>query len=552
MCVVPRMEERSPFWDGNESKLAEGLYSLIVRHATSSPSLSSPLPNTFFLFQNQFQARKNFYFSLFPQTTPTHFFPEEEQQQQQLQEENETEKDSFLSMDGIEGRKLKEFGGRLEEEEGEEKEEQGVALLLFLQFYLVVGKRIAEVPGLSSSAVPSSSSSSSSSSLPSCLQSFWLSFLSPLYETNVGRLEGIVHNLIQKKKIEEDGEAVMSGNELMFCDRIQRVMRGVLELEVSFLRSFDSLLPSLPLAPTTHYTTLEMVVDFDGTITTEQTTSILPLLSLEKRGRSQKEAEEEWEKMGENYFCHYNRFFSSALPPSPSSTIFEFLEKYDEFEDQAYDPVEESLSLSHLSLDDVKASALALCNNTNMSISSPSTTNNSNIRPGCLSGLQKMFEKATSLSIISLNWSQEFVEEVISLSFFPSSPFPPNIQVLSNCLFPPSPSPSLLSTGKLTRKVTTSKEKVVFSFHPNSLKIAIGDSLNDLSALLSSDIPIILKNHQTKKLSGSFSRVCHAYGVILLPLFACSFPSCRFEHTIYVAEGWEELCVWWGEWQKNF
>ena len=524
------------FWERNERKVEEGVYALIVRYAATQHQPPGSIP---LLFERHFQSRIECYSSLTQEPVfPDFLAPINLDHQEFCSGENHPH-DSRLQ-------KLEEFASGLSA-----PTDKGAALFAFLQFYLALGTRITQATQQASFSVPSSCWS----------QTFWSSLVAPSFVVGVGALETIVDELLPSWE---------GGNEgAMVPNKIQQAMGSVLELEVDFLRGFDSLLPPIALVPTSH-TLIELVIDFDGTITSEETSHLLPLLSLQKKGKSKEEAEDEWRNLGKNYMATYTKFLSTSLPsPSTpsSSTIFEFLAQYDDFENGAYNPVEDSLCLSHISMEDIKACALALHHKDNDPSSPPPPQHEPpiptppSIRPGCKAGLRKMTQESTSLSVISLNWSQEFVSEVVSLSFPPSSPLPPHCRVLSNGLFStPPPHASFLSTGKLTRRVTTSKEKVVFSSHPNSLKITIGDSLNDLSALLSSDVGIILKNHQTKQLSGSLSRVCKAYDVSLLPLFACTFPSLsspssspssRGKHIIFVAEGWWELCAWWEEWKGS-
>lgn len=284
-----------------------------------------------------------------------------------------------------------------------------------------------------------------------------------------------------------------------------------MNLEVEFFSSQPYTPPDRPINL--------LVVDFDDTCTTEDTTSMIARAAI--TAASQKEAdpatafaegEQKLNWLVQNYLARRGSLLDEILPEPPLEDELEefdmawlgdFLDRISDFDREMNSLVKESKILSG-----VKKGALTEVGAT------------VSLRPGCLSLLKHAVDSGVPTVVISVNWSGEMVAAALSQQGLPvvlaggaggtragveGAP-PPLGAVVVYCneleYFGDE------STGGMKRRCECAADKgrvfddlllgMAAEGHAaeGGVSVYIGDSMTDLSALISADVGIVMGSNQ--------------------------------------------------------
>lgn len=321
-------------------------------------------------------------------------------------------------------------------------------------------------------------------------------------------------------------------NELALHDsaeKLHQIYRSAMNLEVEFFSSQPYTPPDRPINL--------LVVDFDDTCTSEDTTSMIAraaITAASKKGADPATAfaqgEEKLHWLVQNYLARRGNLLDEILPEPPLEDELEefdmawlgdFLDRISEFDREMNSVVIESKILSG-----VKKGAL-----TEVGASVP-------LRPGCLSLLKHAVDSGVPTVVVSVNWSGEMVAAALSQQGLPvvlaggaggtragveGAP-PPLGAVVVYCneleYF------GDVSTGGMKRRCECAADKgrvfddlllgIAAEGHAaeGGVSVYIGDSMTDLSALISADVGIVMGSNQLVR------QVASAAGVAIRHLAA--------------------------------
>ena len=303
------------------------------------------------------------------------------------------------------------------------------------------------------------------------------------FETHAQRLEMLLAHYADK-----DGQSY---------DDLAKLYAKVMELEYNFFSAHET-------ENWTGITPKLLCIDFDDTVSVGDTISSLCRAGL----KAQQKNEAIHEELFQSYLSEYQKFMTLNLPEKVADSVAfkrddidKFLDKYSTFEDNMLTPVEQAGILQGLSPESL----------TKVAADIP-------MKAGAIDTIEYAINSCPSMEthILSVNWSRRFLQSMMTYNS-PSS----RVQIHANELMGLHEESSVgdvesISTGYIQRVMTGPQQKGAKlqeiiaknegGSHPN---VYIGDSLGDLSALLESDIGIIIGK------SSSIRKVCSSYGVEL-------------------------------------
>lgn len=338
------------------------------------------------------------------------------------------------------------------------------------------------------------------------------------FETHAQRLEMLLDHYADK-----DGQSY---------DDLVKLYAKAMELEYNFFSAHET-------ENWTGITPKLLCIDFDDTISVGDTISSLCKAGL----KAQQKSEAIHEELFQSYLAEYQKFMSLNLPEKVVESgnfkrddIDKFLGKYSTFEDSMLTPVEQAGLLKGISPECL----------TKVAAEMP-------MKAGAIDTIEYAINSCPSMEthILSVNWSRRFLQSMMTYNS-PTS----RVQIHANELIGLHEETSednleSISTGCIQRVMTGPQQKGEMlqsiiakneNSHPN---VYIGDSLGDLSALLESDIGIIIGK------SSSIRKVCSTYGVelqtvdqLVLNTDAGSAQTVavnRKKPVLYTAESWPHI-----------
>ena len=359
---------------------------------------------------------------------------------------------------------------------------------------------------------------------------------------------------------------------LSHAEKLQKYYRTALRLEVDFFAA-------QPFTPPPRPITL-LVVDFDDTCTTEDTTSMILRAAIHSAAQSSpdpatamQQGEEKLRWLVENYMNRRGTLLEEILPPHPIDThsstggALTDEEAPDEFDMAWLGDFMDRLSDFDREMNAVVLSSGALAGLKRGRLSQVGST--ITMRPGCLELLQRAVDAGVPTAIVSVNWSSELVAAALSQHGLPvitaggaggtragveGAPIPPGALVIhSNDLeyFGDE------STGGMKRRCecATDKGRIFEDLllglaaegqaAEGGISVYIGDSMTDIPALISADVGVLMGTNRLVR------QVAAVAGIPLRPLVAYPVGSSTSnydgnaggggEPILYETSSWDEV-----------
>ncbi|XP_048575866.1 bifunctional TH2 protein, mitochondrial isoform X2 [Nematostella vectensis] len=235
--------------------------------------------------------------------------------------------------------------------------------------------------------------------------------------------------------------------------------------------------------------------DFDGTCTTKDTTGLYYKATDQYRDGPEnvtQTLDKKWGELGKTYFEGHTATISKLLQETPDpihglniKSLKEFLSEVYEFDSSCTKRVDDSKLLAGVTKEGIKQVSKLV-----------------ELRPGCTSLLNKL---DLPLHVISFNWSEDLIKNVISLK---------HVEVSANDF-------QYYNNGSryVGRKLSSPQDKEnefikLMQRHAeiDGLTVFIGDSIGDLLPLLKANIGIVIGNNLELR------KVAAAFGIKLVPL----------------------------------
>lgn len=269
-----------------------------------------------------------------------------------------------------------------------------------------------------------------------------------------------------------------------------------------------------------------LAFDFDKTCTKHP---VLDIYKAREDYRSKaKTLDEEWIRLEEFYSVHSKRILSPVLmgnKPMPlrfdENGLREFLKEVQSLDTLAAEEVIKSNILKGITAVRLRAFAERV-----------------EIMPGLLNVLSSLKKLNLPFHIISLNFSKKLIEDVLNRAgSLPIDAHSNELELKQG-----------ICTGNMDKKFLSAFDKemqlekiVQDAGWKCGVTIYIGDSFNDLLALLKADIGLIIGN------SKSMLKVCKDFGIHVLPLHEWSEArltekeTAKFQRVLFSVKSWEEI-----------
>eukprot|EP01023_Acetabularia_acetabulum_P013265 TRINITY_DN16356_c0_g1_i1.p1 TRINITY_DN16356_c0_g1~~TRINITY_DN16356_c0_g1_i1.p1 ORF type:complete len:575 (-),score=61.87 TRINITY_DN16356_c0_g1_i1:128-1747(-) len=294
-----------------------------------------------------------------------------------------------------------------------------------------------------------------------------------------------------------------------------------------------------------------MAVDFDETLSTQETISVLIDAikfakiesAVENKDVVEHKFQEEVNRLVKGYISASSELVSSlnlthqiqnsnGARPLNSKRLNEIISRYTEFEQKMNQVVIDASVLSGVSSEQIQKQS-----------------QNIELQPDCIEVLGKYLDQKISTIIISVNWSAILICSALSkLNMRPFVGYDYQtidvqnkgiINVFSNEL--EFDEQSGLSTGGIVRRIECSEDKgnlfqilnKIYNEDDQYGTVFVGDSFGDIMGMLSADFGIVIgKNKQLRQ-------VCGDVGIQIVPLLTADFG--KNEEVLYCVDGWEEI-----------
>jgi 2-hydroxy-3-keto-5-methylthiopentenyl-1-phosphate phosphatase len=265
-----------------------------------------------------------------------------------------------------------------------------------------------------------------------------------------------------------------------------------------------------------------LVVDFDGTITANDTTGLLPRVAAKLSSGNVEERVEQFEVFVEEYFRLYNAAKENMCHESMS--LEQALASLDNVSDRVTAQVSESGVLSGLGVapEDIEKLLENECE----------LRDHTRLQPGCLEVLARQIANDWHLGVLSINWCPSLIHAAV-VSPLQSRCEPEtnvNVPIWSN---------NVNSEGVVSLQVSgaLAKRKRIAKLQQEGSFVAyVGDSSTDLLALIEADLGILIGDCQ------SAASTAERWDVKVLPLSqrrdAHRVDECDI---LWMAESWSEI-----------
>lgn len=254
-------------------------------------------------------------------------------------------------------------------------------------------------------------------------------------------------------------------------------------------------------------------VDFDGTVTSQDTTRLLGLAAALHRGEAWSadtaQLPAAWIDLERQYMSERDAFFDAELSGScagsyDSDGLVDFVTRLQQAEERAVERVIEARALAGLHrerlVDEVPGRLRCLWD----------------LRPQSVATISAACRSGACFAVISVGWSRELIAAVLSAGDLPEAMLPSGAMLRCNeVAFSPG---GASATGEITQHVGggAAKRAALQALRVgeagDGLVCYVGDSVTDLLALLDADVGIVMGS------SSSLLRVAQAFGVELRPL----------------------------------
>jgi len=333
-------------------------------------------------------------------------------------------------------------------------------------------------------------------------------------------------------------------------EKLSELYKRAMELEYNFFNS--QAMPDVPKVPL-----IERIgtvfIDFDETCTTADTTPLfLELAKAEKPTHLHQELDRKWQELTDLYLADYRQVLSEVLEQAQqegplnfidAESLIEKLETYfQRLTKVSNDSVQRVVDCKIL--EGIKKASIP-------ELLAGPLRSKWELQEGCSECLHSLARTGVPLKIISINWSSVLISSILQSHHIKTNGGL-NTDICSNDL---DMNEADISTGNVIRSIDGAiekKETVMWlkqqpstkhMEHITSFTLFFGDSLTDLTAMLSCDIPVLFGA------SNSFRLFCSSVGIVIKPLLTLHevLASGKFPHSahlvIYETSGWNEIYV---------
>eukprot|EP00741_Cyanophora_paradoxa_P003764 tig00000093_g3658.t1 len=330
----------------------------------------------------------------------------------------------------------------------------------------------------------------------------------------------------------------------------------------------------MPSDASTGSARLRLYVDYDDTLTDGDTTGLLVQCAARKLADADaKDLLERWHALEGEYFPKYRRAVDVSLRaveelpapgtgPEPLEALEQFFgPEFDALEEWSLDVLKREGFLRGLAREDLRREG----------------ARSVRLREGAADLLKLAAARGAVTRVVSVNWSQDLIRGTLEAAGIPTrdgfrpehagrdAPSPGGGAAAWAERLDPAPAPAPLpvfacdleyseggagaSTGRVVRRITSARHKrdiiralaaheaaagAVAAAGPS---VYVGDSINDLLAMLEVDVGIVVGE------SSSIGRLCHTLRVPILPLPAEPGPASRAAsgRVLYRAASWADI-----------
>eukprot|EP01118_Nematostelium_gracile_P001958 TRINITY_DN12023_c0_g1_i2.p1 TRINITY_DN12023_c0_g1~~TRINITY_DN12023_c0_g1_i2.p1 ORF type:complete len:284 (-),score=54.24 TRINITY_DN12023_c0_g1_i2:12-863(-) len=266
---------------------------------------------------------------------------------------------------------------------------------------------------------------------------------------------------------------------------------------------------------------MHLTIDFDGTITSVDTTASIVLLGR-KRCCDSKHFDQTWKEVSETYYSEYEQTFNDELNKLTSTPfldredqmnrLIQFSQQVKDLELKTIAKIQKVQLLKNIQMDDMHTLAKEL-----------------ELHDDCVETISRAIASGFRVRILSANWCKEMIRKTLEENKLMRIPIDSNELEIDGHL----------TTGSIKGGIHSAIEKEEFfmKFKEGEDNVYIGDSVTDLLSLLAADVGILFRP------SKSTRNFCEKFDIQLEKKedYVKNKPM-----TLLLCDSWKEVAEWMG------